>query len=153
MVTNYHHPWPVLIERGRDLWGIIVLGLPGCNAQYETLDEALARLDEVVDDHLEAMKDLGQSVPDPPPGPRFVKVLLDEDVLDEAWDEALEFEQWLKAPQAARLIGVSAPTVKRYIKEGRLPAYQPARDYLVRLGDVMSFIKSRRVGTSANEAA
>lgn len=158
-MLDYRHPWPVLIERGKDLWGVIILGLPGCQGAAETLDEALGMLNETVEDHIAVLKEFGDTVPDPPPGPRFIKVLLDQGNAEDFgpdWDESLEYEQWIKVPKAARLIGCSQDTVKNYIKDGRLPAYQPGRDYLLRLSDVIKFIHSSLVkpeGSQTTEAA
>lgn len=146
-MLDYRHPWPVLIERGKDLWGIIILGLPGCQAAAETLDEALGMLNETVEDHIAVLKEFGDPIPDPPPGPRFIKVLLDQENAEDYgpdWDESLEYEQWIKVPKAAKLIGCSQDTVKNYIKDGRLPAYQPGRDYLLRLSDVIKFVLASR---------
>ena len=138
----YDRPYPVIIERGKDVWGIIVLGLDGCTGASETLDGALGSLNDIVDEYIEVLEELDRPIPDPPPGPVFVKIV-HEDYFDD-WDETLEYDTWIKVPEAARLLGCSANTVKTFIKDGRIPAYQPGRDYLLRTSEVMKFIIDSR---------
>lgn len=152
MLEFYRHPYPVIIEQGKDTWGIIVLGLPGCLGSTLSLDEAFGILNEMVDDHLEMLKEYGEPIPDPPPGPVFIKIV-QEAYFTEYWDETLEYDQWLKVPEASKQLGLSGATVKTYIKEGRLPAYQPGRDYLLRQSDVTKFLLASRTRKSTGSAS
>lgn len=53
-------------------------------------------------------------------------------------------EQTVTTQQAADLLGVSRPTVVKYIEEGRLPAERVSHRRTLRLSDVLAFRELRR---------
>lgn len=65
----------VVLERGPTSWGAHVPDLPGCIAVGETREEVLQLIREVIDFHIEGLKDQGESVP--PPSSESVLVEVD----------------------------------------------------------------------------
>jgi predicted RNase H-like HicB family nuclease len=57
--------YTVLLERGEteDVWVATIPTLPGCMTQGATVDEALARAQEAIEGHVEALVALGEPVP------------------------------------------------------------------------------------------
>lgn len=55
----------VVVEKGRSSYGAYVPDLPGCVAAGETRREVLKLIREAVRLHIEALRESGQSVPEP----------------------------------------------------------------------------------------
>lgn len=56
---------------------------------------------------------------------------------------ALSEEAVLTSTQAARVIGVSRPTLIRYLDEGRIPSFRAGRDRRVHARHVLAYIEER----------
>lgn len=59
--------YPVAIEPGTDsdAFGVVVPDLPGCFSAGDTLDEAMANVEEAITAWIEAAIDAGQEIPQP----------------------------------------------------------------------------------------
>ena len=55
----------VVLEKGPGSWGAHVPDLPGCVAVGENREEALRLIREVIDFHIEGLKEQGETVPKP----------------------------------------------------------------------------------------
>lgn len=64
----------VVIERGEKSWGAHVPDLPGCVAVGESKDEVLQLVREVIDFHVEGLRQDGLPVPPPSSESEFVEV-------------------------------------------------------------------------------
>lgn len=64
----------VVIERGETSWGAHVPDLPGCVAVGETREEVLRLIREVIEFHLDGLRQDGQPVPTPSSEGEFVEV-------------------------------------------------------------------------------
>lgn len=58
----------------------------------------------------------------------------------------------IRLPEAARYIGVSEGTLRRWVKKGKLPYRQPGRAYLFTKEDLESFIESEKRIKAPNNA-
>jgi excisionase family DNA binding protein len=58
-------------------------------------------------------------------------------------------EELLPLPEAAERLGVSVYTVRRWIKDGKLKAFKPGKEYRVREGDLEEFLAAREVRPKA----
>ena len=54
-------------------------------------------------------------------------------------------EEWLSTHQAARRLGVSTPTLYRYVDKGQLMAYRFGRTMRLKSGEVDAYIESCRI--------
>lgn len=59
--------YPVMIEAGNDhtAWGAVVPDLPGCHSAGDTLDEAMAAVEEAAAAWIDAALDAGKAIPRP----------------------------------------------------------------------------------------
>ncbi|HRN62526.1 MAG TPA: type II toxin-antitoxin system HicB family antitoxin [Luteimonas sp.] len=59
--------YPILIEIGTDTtaWGVVVPDLPGCFSAGDTLDEAMANVEEAAAAWIDAALDAGHPIPAP----------------------------------------------------------------------------------------
>jgi len=55
----------VVVEKGRSSYGAYVPDLPGCVAAGETRREVLKLIRDAVKLHIEALRESGQSIPEP----------------------------------------------------------------------------------------
>jgi excisionase family DNA binding protein len=62
---------------------------------------------------------------------------------------ATNTEELLPLPEAAERLGVSVYTVRRWIKEGKLRAFRPGKEYRVREPDFEEFLRTREVRPKA----
>jgi len=64
----------VVVEKGRSSYGAYVPDLPGCVAAGETRREVLKLIRDAVKLHIDALRESGQSVPEPTSKSDVVKV-------------------------------------------------------------------------------
>jgi len=55
----------VVVEKGPSSYGAHVPDLPGCIAAGETKEEVLSLIREVIEFHIEGLKQVGQPIPGP----------------------------------------------------------------------------------------
>ena len=64
----------VVVEKGKSSYGAYVPDLPGCIAAGETRREVLKLIREAIEQHIEALRESGQPVPEPNSKSEVVKV-------------------------------------------------------------------------------
>lgn len=64
----------VIVEEGESSFGAYVPDLPGCIAAAQTKEEVLDLIREVVDSHIEGLREDGQYVPEPSSSSAYVEV-------------------------------------------------------------------------------
>jgi predicted RNase H-like HicB family nuclease len=64
----------VVVEKGKASYGAYVPDLPGCVAAAETRREVMKLIREAIPLHIEALRESGQSVPEPISKSEVVKV-------------------------------------------------------------------------------
>jgi predicted RNase H-like HicB family nuclease len=64
----------VVVERGKTSYGAYVPDLPGCVAVGESRREALKLIREGIRLHIKAMREAGESIPEPSSKSEIVKV-------------------------------------------------------------------------------
>ena len=52
---------------------------------------------------------------------------------------------WMGTPEAARRLGVTLRTLRRFIEDGRLPAYKMGRVIRVQQADLDAFVDASRI--------
>ena len=63
----------VIIEKGESSWGARVPDLPGCIAVAETRAEVVELIKEVIDFHLEGLREHGEPIPAPSSESEFIE--------------------------------------------------------------------------------
>ena len=66
--------YAVIIEEGAGSFGAYVPDLPGCVAVAETREEVLRLIQEVIDFHLEGLREDGQPIPEPSSSVEYVEI-------------------------------------------------------------------------------
>ena len=64
----------VVVEKGKSSYGAYVPDLPGCVAAADTRREVMKLIREAITLHIEALRESGQSVPEPASKSEVVKV-------------------------------------------------------------------------------
>ena len=64
----------VVVERGETSWGAHVPDLPGCVAMGETREDVLGLIREVIESHIDSLRQDGLPVPTPTSEGEFVEV-------------------------------------------------------------------------------
>jgi excisionase family DNA binding protein len=118
-----------------EFFGVYVPDLPGCTAIGTSINEAIEVGVEAIEEHVVLLKELGKRVP-----PETFRPVIK--VLTEPGEEPPE---WVKMSEAVQYLGLSESTIRRYVKAGKLQAYQHARDFLFELGDLKRFVRKGRV--------
>jgi len=57
--------YAVVLEKAKNNWAAYVPDLPGCISTGKTLEETRCNIREAIELHLEAMRDVGEPVPNP----------------------------------------------------------------------------------------
>lgn len=57
--------YAVVLEKAENNWAAYVPDLPGCISTGKTLEETRCNIREAIELHLEAMRDVGEPVPNP----------------------------------------------------------------------------------------
>jgi len=138
-MTRLRYPlrYTIVIEPTDDpkFFGVYVPDLPGCTSTATNVDEAIQEGIEAIEEHVALLKEFDKPVP-PETFRPVIKVLA---------EEGEEPPEWVKMSEAAQVLGMSASTIRRYIKDGKLPAYKHARDYRFDMSDLKRFLGAGRV--------
>lgn len=57
--------YAIVIEKAENNWAAYVPDLPGCISTGKTLEETKHNIREAIELHLEAMREVGEPIPDP----------------------------------------------------------------------------------------
>jgi len=66
--------YAVVFEKAENNWAAYVPDLPGCITTGKTLDETKQNIREAVELHLEAMREVGEPIPEPTADVDFVEL-------------------------------------------------------------------------------
>jgi excisionase family DNA binding protein len=55
-----------------------------------------------------------------------------------------DFQQWLDLSSAAEYLDKSAVTIRRWVKEDKIPYYKPGKEYLFLVKDLDEFMRRHR---------
>ena len=105
-----------------------VPNLPGCIAHGKTRRAALTNIESAIEAWIEVTREAGEVVP--PPG-----------------------ESLLTVEQAAERMGVSAPLIRRYCANGKIPAVKVGRDWAIRGRDIAALKLPRQRRSPAGARA
>lgn len=127
-----------ILNNGDDTYSVEVPKLPGCYSTGRTKDECIAHIIEAIDLYLEGMK----KAPPQDPMPSI-----------EVVQDAPEADDYLiSLPEACKFLDVSDATLRRYIKDGKVPAYNFGKEYKFKVQELAAFIDSMRVEPKAARA-
>ena len=66
--------YAIVLEKAEKNWAAYVPDLPGCISTGATLEEAKRNIREAIELHLEAMVEVGESIPEPTSDVGFVEL-------------------------------------------------------------------------------
>lgn len=66
--------YAVVFEKAENNWAAYVPDLPGCISTGKTLEETKRNIREAIEVHLEAMREVGEPVPDPSTEVEFINL-------------------------------------------------------------------------------
>lgn len=131
-----------ILNNGDDTYSVEVPKLPGCYSVGRTKDECIANIIEAIDLHLEGIKN-------PPKEDLMPAIEVHENV-------PLADDYLISLPEACKYLDVSDATIRRYIKNGKVPAYSFGKEYKFKIQELSEFIDSSKVqpqGASPKKAA
>ena len=120
-----------ILNNGDDTYTVEVPKLPGCYSTGKTKAECIANIVEAIELHLEDMKSV-------PPTDRVPAI----EVIQST---PFPSDYLISLPEACKLLDISDATIRRYIKDGKLPAYNFGKEYKFKLNEISKFIDSTRV--------
>ena len=127
-----------ILNNGDDSYSVEVPKLPGCYSTGRTKDECIANIVEAIDLHLDGMKKA-------PPEDTMPSI----EVVHGA-PKATDY--LISLPEACKLLDVSDATIRRYIKDGRVKAYNLGKEYKFKIQELSAFIESSRVEPKGGRA-
>jgi excisionase family DNA binding protein len=126
-----------ILNNGDDTYSVEVPKLPGCYSTGRSKNECIAHIIEAIELHLEGLKKA-------PP----------EDVIpaiEVVQGEPNSEDYLISLPQACKFLDISDATLRRYIKEGKVPAYNFGKEYKFKIQELSEFIDSTRVEVKHSE--
>ena len=120
-----------ILNNGDDTYSVEVPKLPGCYSTGRTKDECITHIIEAIELHLEGLKrtppeDLMPSI----------EVVCEKPAAD---------DYLISLSEACKFLDVSDATLRRYIKDGKVPAYNFGKVYKFKIQELSEFIDSSRV--------
>lgn len=120
-----------ILNNGDRTYSVEVPALPGCYSSGKTKAECISNIVEAIELHIEDRKDI-------PPAEVLPAI--------EVVSESPKHSDWvISLPEACRFLDISDATIRRYIKSGKLPAYNFGKEYKFRIDELSRFIESTRV--------
>jgi excisionase family DNA binding protein len=127
-----------ILNNGDGTYSVEVPKLPGCYSTGRNQDECITHIVEAIELHLEGVKK-------PPP--------IDPMPSIEVVHDAPPSEAYLVSlPEACKFLDVSDATLRRYIKGGKVPAYNFGKEYKFKLQELAAFVDSMRVEPRAGSS-
>lgn len=120
-----------ILDNGDDTYTVEVPKLSGCYSTGRTKDECITNIVEAIELHLEGMKKRPSE--DPMPS------------IDVVQGEPQSSDYLISLPEACKFLDVSDATLRRYIKDGKVPAYNFGKEYKFKLQELAEFIDSTKV--------
>lgn len=128
-----------ILNNGDDTYSVEVPKLSGCYSTGRNSEECIANIIEVIELHLEDVKN--------PPPPEAIPAI---EVVQEAPRAA---DHLISLPEACKFLDISDATIRRYIKDGKIPAYNFGKEYKFKISELASFIDSTRVQAKERRGA
>jgi excisionase family DNA binding protein len=126
-----------ILSNGDGTYSVEVPKLPGCYSSGRTKEECISNIVEAIELHLEDKS----NVPDEDQIPGI-----------EVVEDSPRLEDYLiSLPQACKLLDISDATIRRYIKDRKIPAYNFGKEYKFKVEELIKFIDSKRVVLEKNE--
>lgn len=126
-----------ILDNGDDSYTVEVPKLPGCYSTGRNKDECITHIVEAIELHLEGMKKIPPEDPMP-----SVEVIQEKPTSD---------DYLISLPEACKLLDVSDATIRRYIKDGKVPAYNFGKEYKFKLQELADFVDSTKVAVKKVE--
>jgi excisionase family DNA binding protein len=120
-----------ILSNGDGTYSVEVPKIPGCYSAGKTKSECIANIVEAISFHLEGAEAVPQQ--DPIPGIEVVKA--GPSVSDHL----------ISLPEACKFLDISDATLRRYIRAGRVPAYNFGKEYKFKIDELSQFISTTRV--------
>jgi excisionase family DNA binding protein len=120
-----------ILNNGDKTYSVEVPKLPGCYSTGRSKNECIANVVEAIELHLEGLKKA-------PPEDSMPAIEVASEV--PRADDSL-----VSLPEACKFLDISDATLRRYIKDGKVPAYNFGKEYKFKLGELAAFIDSTRV--------
>ncbi len=120
-----------ILNNGDGIYSVEVPKLSGCYSSGRTKAECISGIVEAIQLHLEGVK-----IP-PSPDPIPAIELIDE--------MPSSIDTLVSLSEACQFLNISDATLRRYIKAGKLPAYNFGKEYRFKLRELSKFIESSRV--------
>ena len=127
-----------ILNNGDESYTVEVPKLPGCYSTGKTKTECLTNILEAIELHMEGLK----STPPIDPIPSI-------EVIHELPAIA---DYLISLPEATKFLSVSDATIRRYIKSGRVPAYNFGKEYKFKVKELSDFVDSCRVTPKSSRA-
>jgi excisionase family DNA binding protein len=120
-----------ILNNGDRTFSVEVPKLPGCFSTGRNKNECIRNIIEAIDLHLDGLKKV-------PPKDLIPSI----EVVD---DEIGDVAYLISLPEACKFLDISDATIRRYIKDGKVPAYQFGKEYKFKIQELSEFIESSRV--------
>jgi excisionase family DNA binding protein len=120
-----------ILNNGDDTYSVEVPKLSGCYSTGRNKDECIANIVEAIELHLEGMKKIPEE--DPMPAIEVVQDAPDAD------------DYLVSLPEACKFLDVSDSTLRRYVKDGTVPAYNFGKEYKFKVQELSQFIDAHKV--------
>lgn len=120
-----------ILSNGDGTYSVEVPKLPGCYSVGASKSECIANIVEAIELHLDGLK-----------------VAPPEDLMPaiEVSEEQPKADDYLLSlPEACKFLDISDATMRRYIKSGKVPAYNFGKEYKFKLLELTALINSFRV--------
>ena len=120
-----------ILNNGDGTYSIEVPKLPGCYSAGRSKGECMENVVEAIEVHLEDLENI-------PPEDMMPSI--------EVVQKAPSAEDYLiSLPEACKVLDVSDATIRRYIKAGKIPAYNFGKEYKFNIRELSGFIEKNRV--------
>lgn len=120
-----------ILNNGSGSYTVEVPKLPGCYSTGKDKEDCIHNAVEAIELHLEGMKK---------------KPELDAIPEIQVVDASPTADDYLiSLPEACKFLDISDATIRRYIKSGKLPAYNFGKEYKFKISELADFIDSNRV--------
>jgi len=130
-----------ILNNGDDSYTVEVPKLPGCFSSGSTKEECIANIIEAIELHLEDVDRKERPKEDVFPS---IEVIQDAPSSD---------DYLISLPEACRFLDVSDSTLRRYVKDGRVPAYTFGKEYKFKLEELHQLVHDSRVTPSKKAAS
>ena len=127
-----------ILNNGDNTYSVEVPKLPGCYSTGKTKEDCIRNIIEAIELHLEDIKK----------APAIDKIPAIEVVQNPPKVD----DNLISLQEACKLLDISEATIRRYIKSGKIPAYNFGKEYKFKIKELTNYIDSTRVEMNAKRA-